>query len=397
MLAAPGGIRPLSPSTRNPDRAREVHFAMLGTGRLSRQHNDAMTGSMSVAGRIAAIGVPLAVVVSILLLATELQEGPAPVSIRVNGDVVQVDAGTTFGDLVRSEDLHAGSGRLLDVAGGVLQRRADPGEVLVNGARASRSRPLQRGDEVVVVDGRDRTEATTRVVTMLADPVPQNPESLLGTAPAEEITIQGKRSGIIVRQFTRATERVHRPDAVALTFDDGPWPTATDRILDILRRHDAPASFFVVGYLAARYPALVQRELRAGMTVGNHSWSHPLHPAFRNLQDSRMREEMLRPQSIIEGAGAPAGLFRPPGGSWDDGVRTTASGLGMRLVLWDIDTLDWRSSTTPNEITKTVLSRVRPGSIVLMHDGGGDARQTIAALPDIIKGIRKRGLKLVAL
>jgi peptidoglycan/xylan/chitin deacetylase (PgdA/CDA1 family) len=370
---------------------------MVSDGRHAGRDNASMTRPLSLAGRIAALGVPLALVLSLLVLATELDEGPPPVSIRVNGDVVQVDAGTTFGELVRSEDLHARSGRLLDVAGGVLQRRADPGEVLVNGARASRDRRLVRGDEVLVVDGRDRTEATTRLVQTLPDPLPQNPESLLGTAPAEEVTIQGELSGTIVRQFTRPTERVHRPEAVALTFDDGPWPTTTDRILDILRRHDAPASFFVVGYLAARYPALVQREVRAGMTVANHSWSHPIRPAFRDLQDSRMREEMLRPQSILEEAGAPSGLFRPPGGSWDDGVRTMASGLGMRLVLWDIDTLDWRSSTTPKQITKRVLSRVRPGSIVLMHDGGGDAQHTIAALPDVIKGIRKRGLKLVAL
>jgi peptidoglycan/xylan/chitin deacetylase (PgdA/CDA1 family) len=356
-----------------------------------------MTRSLPLGRRIASIGVSLAVLVTLVLLATELDEGPPPVLIRVNGDVVQIDAGTTFGELVRLEDLHPRSGRLLDVDGGVLQRRADPGEVLVNGASASRSRPMYRGDQVEVVDGHDRTEPTTKIVSALPRPVPQDPQRLLGAAPSEEITIKGTLSGTVVRQFTRPTERVHRPHAVALTFDDGPWPKATARILEILRRHRVPASFFVVGYLAERYPMLVRREVRAGMTVGNHSWSHPVEPAFRDLQDSRIREEMIRPRPIIDGAGAQPGLFRPPGGSWDDGVRTIASELGMRLVLWDIDTLDWKSSTTPRQITKTVLSQVRPGSIVLMHDGGGDAAHTIAALPDIIKGIRKRGLELVAL
>ena len=133
------------------------------------------------------------------------------------------------------------------------------------------------------------------------------------------------------------------------------------------------------------------------MTVGNHSWTHPVAPPFRDLPAEAVRMEMSRPNALLERFSGPVELFRPPGGTWDDDVRTTAAELGMRLVLWDIDTLDWRRSTTPGQITRSVLSEVRPGSIVLLHDGGGDAAQTIAALPDIIQGIRRRGFELVAL
>jgi peptidoglycan/xylan/chitin deacetylase (PgdA/CDA1 family) len=224
-----------------------------------------------------------------------------------------------------------------------------------------------------------------------------NPASVIGKAPSVRVTIQGKLSGKIVREFTKPTGPVLRPREVALTFDDGPWPGDTASILDILKRFHVKASFFVVGYLAERYPTLVRREVQAGMTVGNHSWSHPTEPPFRDLQPVKIQSEMAQPNEIIQRFESPVRLFRPPGGSWSDEVRTTAEGLGMRLVLWDIDTLDWKSSTTPKQITKKVLSQVRPGSIVLMHDGGGDAGHTIKALPAIIKGIRSKHLQLVAL
>jgi peptidoglycan-N-acetylglucosamine deacetylase len=302
-----------------------------------------------------------------------------------------------LGELVRERHLRAEAGRLLAVDGEILRRRDDPGVVLVNGVRPPRSSPLSRGDHVAVVNGEDRTEPTIELATPLPAPVPQNPASRLGTAPSEEVTIEGKISGTVVRQFTRATERVARPNRVALTFDDGPWPGATERILRILRRYRVKASFFVVGALAERYPMLVRREVRAGMTVGNHSWSHPIDPPFRDLAVSRVRLEMSRANSVIERFEHEVELFRPPGGTWDDDVRSVAGELGMRLVLWDIDPRDWRRSTTQKDITRAVLSRVRAGSIVLLHDGGGDAAQTIAALPDIIEGIRERGFKLVAL
>jgi chitin deacetylase len=269
--------------------------------------------------------------------------------------------------------------------------------VTVNGADASRGTVLRDGDRVRVVDGTDRTEPTMRLVRALPRPVTPNPERTIGKARSEHVTIQGRISGAIAADFVRPVGPLHRPRAVALTFDDGPWPRSTARILGILRRHRVPATFFVVGSQAERYPMLVRREISDGMTVGNHSWSHPIEPAFRDLPHERIEREMTQPIQVLERFGTSVRLFRPPGGSWDDEVRLDAQRLGMRLVLWDIDTLDWKRSRTPRQITRAVLSQVRPGSIVLMHDGGGDAAHTIAALPDIIRGIRDRGLELVAL
>jgi peptidoglycan/xylan/chitin deacetylase (PgdA/CDA1 family) len=88
-------------------------------------------------------------------------------------------------------------------------------------------------------------------------------------------------------------------------------------------------------------------------------------------------------------------LFRPPGGSWDPKVLTVAHEQGMRIALWDVDPRDWSSSATPTSIAENVLRNVRPGSVVDLHDGGGDQSATIRALPRIIHGIRKMGLRLV--
>jgi peptidoglycan/xylan/chitin deacetylase (PgdA/CDA1 family) len=98
---------------------------------------------------------------------------------------------------------------------------------------------------------------------------------------------------------------------------------------------------------------------------------------------------------VLADVGVEASLFRPPGGWYDDELVQQAREQGMRLVTWDVDPRDWRAHVTPREISRAVLSQVHRGSIVLLHDGGGDAGHTIRALPAIIKGIRARGLRFV--
>jgi peptidoglycan/xylan/chitin deacetylase (PgdA/CDA1 family) len=204
--------------------------------------------------------------------------------------------------------------------------------------------------------------------------------------------VRGALSGILVRTRSRRIGRIEQPDAIALTFDDGPYPRHTVKILSILKRYHVPATFFVVGTWAQRYPALVRRAEALGMEIANHSWSHPYDPPFTSLQDSKIRHEIADTNALLRRLGADPRLFRPPGGSWDPHLRELAADEGTRLVLWDVDPRDWSTKTSPKELTRAVLSRVRPGSIVLLHDGGGDAATTIEALPEIIRGIRERGL-----
>ena len=184
---------------------------------------------------------------------------------------------------------------------------------------------------------------------------------------------------------------------MALTFDDGPSPTYTPQILGLLRRDHVPATFFVIGELAERYPDLVRAEIRSGMSVGNHSWDHPESPPFVDLAPARVRSEISRTNAELARLGDRAHLFRPPGGSFDPSLVAVAQAESVRVVLWDVDPRDWAPGATARKIARAVLENVKPGAIVELHDGGGDRSATVAALPKIIRGIRRMGFRLGAI
>jgi peptidoglycan/xylan/chitin deacetylase (PgdA/CDA1 family) len=333
-----------------------------------------------------------------LIVAADIKEMPPPVQISLAGKgAILVDAGTTLGELLKGLGLKPKSGNLLDVEGKILQRRAYPGSVTVNGQRVPRRTVLRQGDRILVVSQKNRTEPLLRQVVKLPGRQPEDPEFYLGTVPGEEIVTTGKISDKLVSSVFRATGPIHQPRAVALTFDDGPNPPYTQRILAVLKHHHVHATFFTIGYLAARYPDLVKREQRMGMVVGDHSWDHPTNPPLKTLPTSVIQSEISRAADALAAAGVTTRFFRPPGGSTSTEVEQLAKNLGMRVVLWSVDPQDWRNGITTKQIVKTVLADVRPGSIVLMHDGGGDQSATVRALPKIIRGIRKKHLKLVTI
>lgn len=186
---------------------------------------------------------------------------------------------------------------------------------------------------------------------------------------------------------------VPRHRLIALTFDDGPSPY-TPQVIRILLRMHVPATFFVVGQQLNDFSAGLREEVRNGFVVGdhteNHAWlSHlPAAAQYAQVHDAAIRIERL-------GASFPR-LFRPPYGAFNQQTLRTARGLKMLMVLWSSDTGDWRRPGT-GAIIGAALSGARPGGIVLMHDGGGDRSETVAALPQIIDGLRRRGYGLVSL
>ena len=184
--------------------------------------------------------------------------------------------------------------------------------------------------------------------------------------------------------------------AVALTFDDGPSPY-TSEILELLHDEKVKATFFLVGVQIVKYPSLVRKEVKAGMTLGNHSWSHPTRPTFAHLTSTRADDEVARAQAAIKDAGGKAKLFRPPGGSFSPASTELVARHGLRTVMWSVDPKDWRRGRSAAAIASAVLSKAKAGSIVVMHDGGPNVANTLAALPAIIRGIRARGSHLVAL
>jgi len=184
-------------------------------------------------------------------------------------------------------------------------------------------------------------------------------------------------------------------NAVALTFDDGPNPPCTEPILDILERYDVTATFFCVGLQARAHPEMLARMTAAGHSVGNHTWSHPL---LHDLTPAEVAAQVDRTAEVIALAagGQPPRLFRPPYGAGADTVLASPDAATINAVLWDVDTGDWAMPGS-EAIARAVLSQAQPGSIVLMHDGGGDRSQSVAALPTIIEGLLDRGLSLVPL
>jgi peptidoglycan/xylan/chitin deacetylase (PgdA/CDA1 family) len=174
---------------------------------------------------------------------------------------------------------------------------------------------------------------------------------------------------------------------VALTFDDGPGPT-TGEILDILEEKRADGTFFMLGQAVEADPEMVREITLRGNEVANHSMAHDSLPGSEDLEATN--------DVIEQAAGFRPCSFRPPYGEVDAALTARAAGEDMNTVLWDVDTEDWTDWTTVDSVVEGTKANTRPGSIILMHDGGDVTREkTIAALPGIIDELRDEGYSFV--
>lgn len=181
---------------------------------------------------------------------------------------------------------------------------------------------------------------------------------------------------------------------VALTFDDGPSPTYTPEILSLLSRYHAQATFFALGYQVRAYPEVVREIVAQGSEVESHDYDHAnLAPLGTN---AIRRHIVMGAEAIRAVVGKTPRFFRPPYGNMPTRVRAVVTSEGETPVLWDIDTMDWARPGS-GRIAARVLGHVRPGDIVLFHDGGGDRSETVAALKIILPALRARGLRPVTL
>lgn len=174
---------------------------------------------------------------------------------------------------------------------------------------------------------------------------------------------------------------------IALTFDDGPGPY-TARLLDELRRAKAPATFFALGQRVETYPKVARRIVAEGHELASHTWDHR---DLTTLTATDVRRQLTRTADAIEKAtGKRPTLVRPPYGATNDTVRAAAKKAGEAVILWNIDTLDWKTRSTPSTVKAAVGAK--RGSIVLMHDIHSS---TVDAVPQIIEGLRAKGYTLV--
>jgi peptidoglycan/xylan/chitin deacetylase (PgdA/CDA1 family) len=180
---------------------------------------------------------------------------------------------------------------------------------------------------------------------------------------------------------------------VALTFDDGPGPY-TQQLVATLNKLHTHATFFAIGSQEQYFSAGTIAEINSGDTVGDHTETHPMmaslsaHDQYEQLFDQMAQIEVL--------GGTRPRLFRPPYGSFNPTTFRELRHLHLLMVLWSVDTRDYTLPGTA-AIVQRALEGAKPGAIILMHDGGGNRAETIAALPAIVEGLRKRGLHPVTI
>jgi peptidoglycan-N-acetylglucosamine deacetylase len=213
-----------------------------------------------------------------------------------------------------------------------------------------------------------------------------------GTHPQRGVRAASRVIGCVAAGPATRTGPATRQRVVALSFDDGPW-AATPAVLGILERFHVHATFFEIGrQITLRTRPWLLRILRDGDSIGDHTWSHP---SLLYQPPSAIRSQILgTAQQIHHMTGFRPCLMRPPYGAYNPAIVRIAASLGLRTVLWSVDPADWARPGTPSIISR-VRAGIAPGRIILLHDGGGDRTETIAALPAILTQLAHRHYRVV--
>jgi peptidoglycan-N-acetylglucosamine deacetylase len=229
-------------------------------------------------------------------------------------------------------------------------------------------------DALVATTGIDRT---VEVTTSIANSIPMNFD-----VPT---SFQAKT---IKDAPVPAGEKV-----IALTFDDGPWPETTEKVLAALKKENVKATFYMVGQPLKSWPELGKKVLADGHVIANHT----LHHWYKKMSPLVAQREIEDTQAIIrEILKVETAYFRPPGGVLTNGLVAYAQKQGQSVNMWSVDSNDSHPKRpSPEAMLKTILAQATPGGIVLMHDGGGSHDNTARAVPQIIAKLREQGYKFV--
>lgn len=223
-----------------------------------------------------------------------------------------------------------------------------------------------------------------------AKPAPAaSPTKVNWPAPQESKGEASDDESAVVSLGAKNTRKVAGVDCskkkcVALTYDDGPG-LYTETLLKHLAKEDAKATFFMVGQMAKARPEVVKKVAAQGHAIANHTWNHP---DLRRLSLAGQKKQVNDTSKLLKKlSGQPVTMLRPPYGAYNSNTKK----LGVSLIMWDVDTNDWKTRSTSQTI-KRALAGVKPGSIVLMHD---IHKPTVDAAPKLIKELKKRGYTLV--
>ena len=190
-------------------------------------------------------------------------------------------------------------------------------------------------------------------------------------------------------EYPQIIKRVEVKGKVGISFDDGPFPGMTEQYLDVLEKYDTGATFFMVGQRVSLYPGAARKVIEQGSEIGSHSRGHG------RLDELKTEQVLADLQSVTEQVydtvGQEVSFMRPPYGCYSEAVVAAARELNQHLVLWDVDPRDWEDPP-PEEIVAKIMNQVKPGSIIILHEGH---RNTLQALPKIIQELRERDLEPV--
>lgn len=325
---------------------------------------------------------------------------PPAVAIHawVDGRPVTVGQPATVERVLAAAGVHLRDGHLrAAVTHSVLGHHVDPAQVTRNGAAAGPTDLVHEGDALRTADGNDWIEAAVARIS----PVPATGLPAVEThvwrpgSDGARRDVVGARSGETVRQTLitpPAAAHAVTGRVVTLTFDDGPHAEWTPQVLDILRRRHVRAVFCVVGDMVDVHPDLVARIAAEGHRLCDHSVSHAdLEGASAEQLAAEIGPTADRVAAIT---GRRPEFFRAPYGAFSDAVVAAAHAQGMRALGWAVDTEDF-AQPAPTTLVPALLDAVGPGAVILFHDGGGDRRSTVDALPYVITALRRQGYRFV--
>ena len=392
----------MSPEPRSLARLSRERVTMEDTPDTSRPERGRRV--TLIAGVVAAIVIGVAAVAVVVGFATR------PIPVMVDGHRRLVPRGTTVSALLASHSLVVRHGNLVSVVSRKVLRAGAgaPGTVLVDSRPATAGTQVHEDSVVASVVGSDVVESTKseRVTVAPGSHYSGHGPYVVLSDPGRDgvrIVTRGALSGELVTTTIISTPQAGmirrygysgRAKVISLSFDDGPWPGSTQAILAVLAKFKIKATFFMIGEQVARNPDVARAVAKAGMPIGNHTQTHQ---GLSKLSGSRVAWQIDTDEAAIQHATGVRPLWlRPPGGTLSRTVYEQANKAHVRIMLWDVDPDDWKRPPAATIVSR-VLSGAHPGAVVLMHDGGGDRSNTVAALPTIITKLLAAGYRFETL
>ena len=361
-----------------------------------------------------AVGVIIAVAV-VLAVGVWIFMNPRSFPVTVNGIEYTVDRGTTVGDLIDEGYAAPMPGNLLAIDGNVIETGggAEYSGMINGDENNDRTTEVHKEDVITINNGGDTTEDFTEEQVEIA------PQTVSGGIGSLHVFLEGepgivnRKTGVVsgitqdepVKEVVNAGYVKFNADpgqkVIALTFDDGPWPTSTAQILDVLDQYGAKATFFTIGNQVSDNADVVKRAKAAGHQVATHTWDHASGSGQGVNLGYMTAEEQI--QEVEKGFGVLDDLFgekvsrvfRSPGGNFSGDTVTNLQPYVTAEIGWNIDTEDWRRPGVDAIVSQ--IESASSGNVILMHDGGGDRSQTVEALSIALPYLVNQGYQFVTI